>query len=203
MIVTFSVICTGYYSQHVDADLEAALKEREAGTDTSAAEPAVAETDDVISAMHKFMVHSSDFEGIESINVDSARFCDTDEETDSDDDVTGRIHETTAPAKRSSCKVVINPDRFMEILSGEYGTSRTERVASIPHKDTRMPASAPLFTTGTATRQVDVDEGELSDMMDSSGEDSEDDNEANVQDYMVGAQLHVRPLTWLFALCTV
>ena len=148
--------------QDAEAELEAALSARAGETEASTAGGA----DEIVSAMRTFLGGSSDYTGVEP------KYHSSSDETDSDDgrEVAG------APTARS-CRVVLDPDAFMRILSGDYGTVSTTAGATVGRRETAGDGDA------------DSD-GAESDMMDSScdgsvGEDPQD--EATVEDYMVRA----------------
>lgn len=181
--------------QSAEAELEAALRSRQAEMDGTGVDGSseFRDTDDVLAAMNRFLGRSSDYEGVEPPNVRpdapasarEPRFHSSSDEWDSDDDPIGDDDEpdsTRVPTRtHTSCKVVIDPDRFLQILSGQYGSGAQPVPVAEGVPRERPGPSAPVFRVPA----VEGADSELSDMMDSSGEEDSDGEQPSIRDVMV------------------
>lgn len=171
-------------SQEMGSELDSILRQREGEMEgPEAAEPVTADTDNILSSMKAFVSEVSGYKGVDDIA--GMKFHSSSDEEDSDDDV------PTVPQpsiRSSSARVVIDPDRFLQVLSGKYGSAvgASRPAMSTPvFNSGKQVASAPLYGPTLSTTFGDDN---LSDMMDSSGEEcdnEEDVEEPTVVDYMV------------------
>jgi hypothetical protein len=180
VVVSFEITSLFSHSQATEAELERELQKRERELAAMTGQPTSPDGAGVFGTFEAFINSASGYGGVGHDN--GSEFFDSD-----DGSSCGDSNDEAAPqATRTSCKIVLDPERFLQILSGQYGTGKVVGTSAIPADEgCQKPAgAAPPTQRVFRTERVESRASDTSDMMNSSGEDDEDD-EPSVSDYMV------------------